>query len=75
MNENEAADWRITATTIRCDLVNESVTIMVNGDWSYDCAWYRKNKSRPGNCAGPDCPIVIGYRDKLIVENKTAGEK
>jgi len=75
MDESNTAGWRITATTVQCDYVNESVTIMVNGDWTYGCAWYRKNNHKPGNCAGPDCPIVVGYRDKLMAENKNAKEK
>lgn len=75
MNASKAADWRITATTIQCDLVGESVTVMVNGDWTYSCAWYQRNKHKSGNCVGPDCPNVIRYRDKLIAENNNTGEK
>jgi hypothetical protein len=80
----QPAKWQITATTIRCDLVDDFVTIMVNKDWSTRCAWYNRYKQRAledkkqkfdkkirfkiEKCAGPECSYVTDYRDKLIEE-------
>ena len=78
------ANWQVTATTIDCDMVNDYVTIMVYKDWACKCTWWAKYKKvadgdskhkfpkelkeKNGKCQGPDCKFVIGYRDKLIVE-------
>jgi len=78
------AGWQVTATTLYCDMVDENVTIMVNRDWSCRCTWWSKYKSvaqqdprhkfgkqlkvKIGQCRGPDCDYVLGYRDKLIAE-------
>ena len=75
-------NWQITATTIRCDLVDDFVTVMVEKDWTTKCAWYNRYKqkalgekkqkfdkaikSKIGKCAGPDCSLAIEYRDSLI---------
>ena len=78
------AGWQITATTIRCDLVDDFVTIMVNKDWSTKCNWYNRYKQKAledkkqkvkkeirlkiEKCSGPECSYVGDYRDKLIQE-------
>jgi hypothetical protein len=78
------AQWQITATTVKCDVIDEAVTLMVNRDWTTRCIWYqrykqksiedkkqkfeRKFKLKIAECTGPDCPLAIGYRDKLIQE-------
>ena len=83
------AGWQITATTIKCDLVDEYVTIMVYKDWSTKCVWYSRNKQKADEaknykvdsklrpkvdkCQGPDCSYVTSYRDKLVKEE--FGEK
>jgi len=80
--ELQPAKWQITATTIRCDLVDDFVTIMVHKDWLTKCAWYnrykkkalgerkqkcdKKMKLKVEKCQGPECSYVTGYRDKLI---------
>ena len=82
--ELKPAKWQITAATIRCDLVDDFVTIMVNNDWSMRCAWYNRYKQKAledkkqkfdkairvkiEKCAGPECSYVTDYRDKLIQE-------
>jgi hypothetical protein len=82
------AGWQVTATTIKCELVNDLVTIMVYGDWACRCVWWDKymkeatgkRYERPSRsirlgmsrCQGPGCPNVAGYRDKLIAEEKAA---
>ena len=35
-------DWKVTATTIYCDAVEDDVTIMVYKDWSTTCTGYKK---------------------------------
>ncbi len=79
----EPGNWQITATTIRCDYVDDFVTIMIESDWTAKCVWYRRYKaaypkaklsrdvrSKIPLCKGPECPLVIRYRDKLIKEEK-----
>lgn len=77
-------NWQITATTIRCDYVDDDVTLMVDRDWTTRCAWYRRYKQKAldgkkqkfdkeirikiEKCAGSECPLAINYRDKLIQE-------
>jgi len=83
------ADWQITATTIDCKRVDDYVTVMINGDWSYSCTWCsryrlvepgavkkqsREIKAKTARCQGPDCDLVLAYRDKLIAE-ETAVDK
>ena len=82
------ANWQITATTLKCEMVDEYVTVMVYKDWSCKCVWWSKNKqvaeqdpkhkfprdikASMGKCQGPDCKYVTGYRDKLIEEEEAA---
>ncbi len=82
--ELQPGNWQITATTIRCDFVDDFVTVMVESDWTTKCVWYNRYKhkasgdkkqkfdktikSKIERCAGPDCPLVTEYRDKLIQE-------
>ena len=37
--------WRVTATTIHCDFVNELAVLMVHGDGAAKCAWHTKHAS------------------------------
>ena len=83
----QPAKWQVTATTVHCEFVDDSVTIMVNKDWSTRCAWYgrykdeatenRKNKpdketrQKAEKCTGPNCSYVKNYRDKLISEESS----
>jgi len=78
------AGWQITATTISCDRVDDYVTVMVHGDWTYSCTWCSRYKlaaadnpqkrvdrgigTKIAACQGPDCSLVLAYRDKLIAE-------
>ena len=82
--ERGPANWEITAISFRCDYIGDYVTVMVHPDWLANCAWYFKYKSntskenkqdlnpaikqRIDKCVGPDCPLVVAYRDKLIDE-------
>ncbi len=83
------AGWQVTATTVKCERVGDFVTIMVNKDWSASCAWYNRYKREAPNagkrrldaelrkriecCVGPECNLVIGYRDKLVAEEFGSG--
>lgn len=76
--------WRITATTINCDAVNDEVTILVHKDWSVTCTGYAKyvtaangakllsKKSREVGhklaCEGPLCERMKSYCTKLQSE-------
>ena len=80
----EPANWQITATTVRCEPVDDFVTIMVNKDWTVKCAWFnrykqkaldnpkqkfdKKIKPKIEKCQGPECSYQTDYRDKLIKE-------
>jgi len=80
----EAANWEITATSLRCDYTGNVITIRVSRDWLANCTWYIKYKlnapkekkqkidktikRRIDKCIGPNCPIVTKYRDKLMEE-------
>jgi hypothetical protein len=82
------ASWQVTATTILCDFVDEFATVIVNQDWSCKCTWWAKYKMvkgedpkhklskevarKTGKCRGPDCRYVITYRDKLMMDEKSA---
>lgn len=83
------ASWQLTATTINCDAVADEVTILVYKDWTVKCTGYGKYSNseqakkllrkksaslrRPLACAGPECPRVIQYREKLISEESRSG--
>ena len=77
----ERANWEVTAIALPCDYIGDFVTLRVSRDWLAKCAWclkYKLNTSKErfddtikvkiDKCVGPDCPIVAGYRDKLIEE-------
>lgn len=82
--EQKLANWEITAMGLRCDYIDDFVTVRVKRDWLGECVWYRKYKSnaseehkqklgaaikeKMNKCVGPDCPTVKKYRDKLIEE-------
>lgn len=78
------ASWKVTASTVRCERVDDFVTIMVNKDWSASCAWYNRYKGKmPAatkhrvnavlrkkieRCSGPQCDLIAGYRERLMQE-------
>ena len=67
------ADWQITATTIYCSDIDGEVTVIVHRDGTVRCVRYGKD-SEPGKsngqvkCSGPECSLVIEYRDRLFAE-------
>ncbi len=80
----EPANWEITAFSLQCDHVGDTVTVRVTRDWLATCSWYLKHKANAtkqsgqkidkgirqsiGKCLGPDCPVITKYREKLIEE-------
>ena len=75
-------NWQVTAITIRCNIVNEDVTLMVYKDWSVKCTGltkYSKNAEPVKNqdrqnlkCEGPECYLAVQYRQKLQAEETKA---
>ena len=72
----------MTAVTLHCEAVDDEVTLLVQKDWSVKCTGYGKyassrstrqaKKGRAVRCNGPECPLVIGYRQKLQAEESEA---
>ncbi len=75
--------WEVTATTLRCESIGEYVTLRVSREWTAKCAWCVKYtpdavqnavaikktiQEKIKKCVGPDCPVVTGYRDRLMAE-------
>ena len=74
-------DWKVTATTIHCEAVDNEVTVLVYQDWSTKCTGYAKYHAPdklPGKkakqtgqrpeCSGPTCSHVAQYKEKLAAE-------
>lgn len=38
------AKWHARVTTIKCDEINEHVSILVKSDWTSHCTWYKQVK-------------------------------
>jgi hypothetical protein len=70
MQDKEASDWRVTATTIYCAAVADEVTMMVYRDFTTRCTGLAKYGQ--SGCSGPDCPSLTEYRDKLAREAAAA---
>jgi hypothetical protein len=86
---NKPASWQLTATTIKCDIVDDEATIIIYKDWSAKCTGYsryassskasglnKKKSLSPGRrlkCLGTQCPKVIEYREKLLSEESGSG--
>jgi hypothetical protein len=64
--------WQVTATTIRCDLVDDFAALMVYGDGATRCAYFNRwntakaGKKRLKNCKGPDCPQLIEFKERAF---------
>jgi hypothetical protein len=76
----EPGDWEVTSVTLHCGFINNYVVIRVAQDWVAQCVWFQihkvnqsprspiKNLGKKDQCAGPECPIVKGYKEKLMKE-------
>jgi hypothetical protein len=70
-------NWQVTATTVRCEAVDDEVTLLVYKDWSVKCTGYpkyskngharAKAKTRRwgGGCEGEGCRLALEYGQKL----------
>jgi hypothetical protein len=77
-------DWQITATTVRCNMVNDDVTLLVYKDWSVKCTGFTKygktgkstsNRDRHNHkCEGTECQLAVQYRQKLQEEEAKAAK-
>jgi hypothetical protein len=38
------AKWQTAVTTIKCEIIDEYVSIMVQKDWTSKCTWYNQYK-------------------------------
>ena len=38
------AKWQTAVTTIKCDIIDDYVSIMVQKDWTSKCTWYKQNR-------------------------------
>jgi len=39
-----SAKWHTCVSTVKCDVINEHVSIMVKNDWTSNCTWYKQFK-------------------------------
>ena len=66
-------NWQVTATTVRCDIVKDEVTLLVYKDWSVKCTGRLKyanvrttsKANRGATCADGECQLAREYRKKL----------
>lgn len=40
-----SAKWQACVSTIKCDAIQDYVSIMVKNDWSSQCTWYKQYKA------------------------------
>lgn len=82
-------NWQVTATTVYCDAVDDEITIMVYKDWVTKCTGYNKygktntemlnilrkkrQLKRKLECGGPECDVVLQYKEKLLAEESRKG--
>ena len=70
---NAMAGWQITAATVYCDDISDEVTVVVQRDGAVRCVRYSKpsepnKRNTQVKCNGPECRLVIDYRDRLFAE-------
>ncbi len=70
-------DWKITATTLFCELVRKWVPIMVYRDGRTNCGYYYRHqiviKHNPGRalCPGPQgCKLCHAYQEDVFSREK-----
>ncbi|RLC94220.1 MAG: hypothetical protein DRI39_03540 [Chloroflexi bacterium] len=65
-------DWQVTATTIKCQFVDDFATIMVYPDRTAKCAFVnRHSKTKQGQkrlaaCKWPNCQLVDEFRERAL---------
>ena len=43
--ETPPATWQTAVTTIKCEMIDDYVSIMVQRDWTPKCTWYNQYKA------------------------------
>ncbi|MBI4334094.1 MAG: hypothetical protein HY673_22760 [Chloroflexi bacterium] len=78
------ASWQITLTTVYCESTRSEVTIIVNRDLTARCTGCEEappgepgprhtNRENLAGCEGPECRLVVEYREKLLGEERRQG--
>ncbi len=47
LKETPPAKWQTAVTTIKCEMIDDYVSIMVQRDWTPKCTWYNQYKEPP----------------------------
>ncbi len=47
-----AAKWHTCVRTVKCDAIDDYVSLMVKNDWTSQCTWYRQFKA----------PVTLGQK-------------
>lgn len=80
MNEvalSSPAKWHTCVSTIKCDAIDDYVSIMVKNDWTSLCTWYRQNsdvvsgdkrKVRPNRNIRKKIPLCQGPLCSYVTE-------
>lgn len=64
--------WQVTATTIKCNLVDEFAVLMVYEDGTAKCNYFERSKiakrkdKRAVNCKGADCPKLAEFKERAL---------
>ncbi len=46
LTETPPATWQTAVTTIKCETIDDYVSIMVQKDWASKCTWYNQYKEQ-----------------------------
>lgn len=64
--------WQVTATTVRCDWVDDFAVIMVYADKTAKCAYVNRwgsvaeGKKKLSRCKWPECPLVREHQEQML---------
>jgi len=62
--------WKVTATKLFCDIVNEWVTVMVYHDGTTKCGYYERHLAEEGGKKKGECPdncaLLPAYKEDVF---------
>lgn len=64
--------WKVTATTIKCEKVDEFTVLLVYGDGKSRCTYFEKHtnskdkENRLANCQGMNCPKLAEFKERAF---------
>lgn len=64
--------WQVTATTIKCNMVDEFAVLMVYEDGTAKCNYFERSKAakdkgkKLANCKGQDCPRLAEFKERAL---------